>query len=190
MSNSYNNTNSVSNPDIQSLAGSSSGGANSWRIRGFSTINGSRGNGWSTNAPIGTQGAQFTGSTFGYYKIKVSFDVYATADAEANLQVQYSTDGSHWFNANIASAASGVIATNTSSASTVNGTYIQVGQRLEQPGHGGFERPLWRGQRRQLRHPYSQCFHGNGLCGHDRGHLQQHLRKLDAGQCGDPGPDH
>ena len=126
MNNSYNNTNSISNPDIQSLAGSSSGGANSWRIRGFSTIAGSRGNGWSTNAPIGTQGAQFTGSTFGYYKIKVSFDVYATADAEANLQVQYSTDGSHWFNANIASAAAGVIATNTTSASTVNGTYLQL----------------------------------------------------------------
>ena len=40
MNNSYNNTNSVSNPDIQSLAGSSSGGANSWRIRGFSTSTG------------------------------------------------------------------------------------------------------------------------------------------------------
>ena len=33
---------------------------------------------------------------------------------------------STWFNANIASAASGVIATNTTSASTVNGTYIQL----------------------------------------------------------------
>lgn len=126
MNNSYNNTNSLSNPDIQSLTGSSSGGGNSWRVRGFSNISGSRGNGWSTNAPIGTQGAQFTGSTFGYYKIKVSFDVYATADAEANLQVQYSTDGSHWFNANIASAARGVIATNTASASTVNGTFLQL----------------------------------------------------------------
>jgi hypothetical protein len=126
MNNSYNNTNSISNPDIQSLAGSSSGGANGWRIRGFSTVAGSRGNGWSTNAPIGTQGAQFAGSTLGYYKIKVSFDVYATADAEGNLQAQYSTDGSHWFNANIISAASGVIATNTASASTVNGTYLQL----------------------------------------------------------------
>jgi len=126
MNNSYNNTNSISNPDIQSLAGSSSGGANCWRIRGFSTINGSRGNGWSTNAPLGTQGALFAGSTFGYYKIKVSFDVYATADAEANLQVQYTTDGSHWFNANIASAASGTIATNTTSPSTVSGTYIRL----------------------------------------------------------------
>src|SRR5215467_10248585 len=126
MNNSYNNTNSVSNPDIQSLAGSSSGGPNSWRVRGFSTNTGLRGNGWSTNAPIGTQGAQFTGSTVGYYKIKVSFDIYATADAEANLQVQYSTDGTNWFNANIASATAGVIATNTSSANTVNGTYIKL----------------------------------------------------------------
>ncbi|MGH7967745.1 MAG: hemoblobin-interacting domain-containing protein, partial [Limisphaerales bacterium] len=126
MDNSYNNTNSLSNPDIQSLAGSSSGGPNSWRIRGFSNISGSRGNGWSTNAPVGTQGAQFTGSTFGYYKVQVAFDVYATADAEANLQVQYSTDGIHWFNANITSADSGVIATNTTSPDTVNGTYLQL----------------------------------------------------------------
>jgi len=126
MSNNYNNTNSISNPDIQALAGSSSGGANSWRIRGYSTINGSRGNGWSTSAPIGTQGAQFAGSTFGYYRIKVSFDVNATLDAEANLQVQYTTDGTHWFNANIVSAAAGIIATNTSSANTVTGTYIKL----------------------------------------------------------------
>src|SRR5215831_683410 len=62
MANLFNNTNSVSNPDIQSLAGSSSGGPNSWRIRGFSSINGSQGNGWSTAAAIGTQGAQFAAS--------------------------------------------------------------------------------------------------------------------------------
>ncbi len=126
MSNNYQKTNSVSTPDVQSLAGGSSGGANSWRIRGFSSVAGSGGNGWSTNAPIGTQGAQFAGSTFGYYKIKVSFDVYATADAEANLQVQYTTDGVTWFNADIASAAAGVIATNITSSSTVNGTYIKL----------------------------------------------------------------
>src|SRR5215467_9780138 len=72
MNNSYNNTNSISNPDVQSLAGSSSGGPNSWRIRGFSTIAGSEGNGWSSSAPIGTQGAEFSGSTFGYYRIKAS----------------------------------------------------------------------------------------------------------------------
>src|SRR6516162_555785 len=56
MGNSYNSTNSVSNPDVQSLSGSSTGGANSWRIRGYSTQANQGGNGWSTNAPIGTQG--------------------------------------------------------------------------------------------------------------------------------------
>ena len=55
-----------------------------------------------------------------------SFDVYATADAEANLQVQYSTDGKTWFNANVGSAASGLIATNTTSSNTVSGTYIRL----------------------------------------------------------------
>jgi len=34
MGNSFNHTNSISNPDVQSLPGSSSGGPNSWRIRG------------------------------------------------------------------------------------------------------------------------------------------------------------
>ncbi len=125
MNNTYNGTNSLSNPDVQSLAGSSSGGANSWRIRGFSTIAGNRGNGWSTSAPIGTQGAQFSGSTFGYYKIKISFDVYATSDAEAGLQVQYTTDGSTWNNAAVTSVGSGaVIQNNAVSSATTNATVV------------------------------------------------------------------
>ena len=115
LGNPYNNTNSISNPDVQSLAGSSTdpSGPNSWRIRGAGTApNG--GNGWSTNAPIGTQGAKFAGSTAGYYKIKVSFDVYATPDAEANLQVQYTTEGTIWQNATITSVGTlAVIASNT-----------------------------------------------------------------------------
>ncbi len=128
MNNSYNNTNSLSNPDVTSLAGSSAGGPQSWRIRGSSTVAGSRGNGWSTNAPTGTQGAQFSGSTFGYYRIQVSFDVYATADAEANLQVQYTTDGSTWINATIASVGtSGTITNNTDPVQgTVVGSYVQL----------------------------------------------------------------
>jgi hypothetical protein len=129
MNNTYNNTNSVSNPDIQSLTGSSTGtaGPNSWRIRGFSTAAGSRGNGWSTNAPIGTQGAQFTSSTFGYHQIVVSFDVNATADAEANLKVQYTMNGSNWVNATITSVGSGgTIQNNTTSANTVFGSYVQL----------------------------------------------------------------
>src|ERR1039457_203956 len=106
----------LNNPDIQSLAGSSSDGANSWRI----------GNGWSTNASIGTQGAKFAASTFGYYKIRVSFDVNATADAEANLQVQYTTEGTIWKNATITSVGTlGVIANNSSTSnSTVVGSYV------------------------------------------------------------------
>jgi hypothetical protein len=129
MGNAYNNTNSISNPDVQSLSGSSSGGANGWRIRGSGSAP-FGGDGWSTNAPVGTQGAQFSGSTFGYYKINVSFDVYATADAEANLQVQYTTDasGTNWHNANITSGGtSGIINTNTDpTQGLVLGTYVTL----------------------------------------------------------------
>src|SRR5262245_29456995 len=67
MDNSYNGTNSVSNPDIQSLSGSSTDPLNPlcWRIRGSGTDpNG--GNGWSTEAPVGSQGAKFAASTAGY----------------------------------------------------------------------------------------------------------------------------
>ena len=125
--NSYNSTNSVSNPDVYAAAaGSSAGAANAWRVRGSSTVAGSHGNGWSSSAPLGTQGAQFTGSTFGYNKVVVSFDVYATADAEANLQVQYSTDGTHWNNATITAAGSDVIGNNTASANTVAGSYVTL----------------------------------------------------------------
>lgn len=124
LSNSYNNTNSTSNPDIEALAGSSSGGPNAWRIRGAGAApNG--GNGWSTSAPVGTQGAQFAASTAGYYRILVSFDVYATPDAEANLQVQYTTEGSIWHNATITSVGTlGVIANNTATNATVMGSYV------------------------------------------------------------------
>lgn len=126
MGNAYNKTNSVSNPDVQSLAGSSAGGANSWRIRGSGAAP-FGGNGWSTNAAIGAQGAQFAGSTFGFYKIGVSFDVYATADAEANLQVQYTTDGSTWNTANIASVGTlGTLVTNTADPGTVLGPYVKL----------------------------------------------------------------
>jgi len=130
MANTYNNTNSLSNPDVQSLTGSSTGTTepNGWRIRGNSATPGNRGNGWSTNAPIGTQGAQFTGSTFGYHQIVVSFDVNATTDAEANLQVQYTMNGSNWVNATITSVGSSgaTIQINTSSANTVLGSYVQL----------------------------------------------------------------
>ncbi|HEY4414858.1 MAG TPA: hemoblobin-interacting domain-containing protein [Verrucomicrobiae bacterium] len=111
-----------SNPDIQSLSGSSAGGPNSWRVRGT----GAGGIGWSTNAATGTQGAQFSGSTVGYYQIRVSFDVYATVDAEAALQVQYTTEGSIWHNATITSAGTlGILASNNITTNgLVNGSYL------------------------------------------------------------------
>ena len=86
------------NPGIVSLTGSSSGGPNSWR---FSATGGS--DGWTANAAVGSQGARFAASTFGYYQIRVSFDVHATTDAEAYLQVQYTTDSHIWNNATITS---------------------------------------------------------------------------------------
>ena len=129
LSNAYNHTNSVSNPDVYvAAAGTSTGGANAWRVRASSSAAGVHGNGWSTNAPLGTQGAQFSGSTFGYNKVTVALDVYATADAEAKLQVQYSLDasGTNWFNATITSAGTDVIGNNTSSANTVTGSYVTL----------------------------------------------------------------
>jgi hypothetical protein len=126
MGNSYNNTNSLSHPDIVLLTGS-----NGWRIRGFDPLGANNGGGWSTNAPIGTQGAQFAGSTLGYYKVNFSFDVYATTDAEANLVAQYSTDGgTTWFNAMITSV--GTVGTTVidnssgSDANSVQAAYVKL----------------------------------------------------------------
>lgn len=112
------------NPSIVAApAGSASGDANSWQ---FNATGGS--DGWNTGAAIGAQGAQFAASTVGYYQIQVSFDVYATTNAESALQVQYTTGDSIWYNANITSVGSGaVIATNTISTNDlVVGTYVTL----------------------------------------------------------------
>ena len=93
----------ASSPSVVSLAGSSAGGPNSWQLSG-----------WSTNAAIGAQGANFAASTLGFYQIQVSFDVYAQPGSEAALLVQYSQDGVLWQNANVTAAGSaGLLATNT-----------------------------------------------------------------------------
>jgi hypothetical protein len=129
MANSYNNTNSLSNPIIVSLAGSSSGGPNAWQISGNGAApNG--GNGWSTNAPIGTQGAKFSTSTYGYYRAMLSFDVNVPSTGEANLQVQYTTEGTIWTTATnivVAAGSSALIETNTTSTNTV-GVYVKLAQ--------------------------------------------------------------
>jgi hypothetical protein len=98
-------------PDVVSLAGSSTGGANAW---GVGTNTGGATVGWSTNAAIGSQGAKFAASTLSYYQIQVSFDIYAQTNSEAAVLVQYSQDGLLWQNANItAPGSAGILATNT-----------------------------------------------------------------------------
>jgi len=139
MTNSYNSTSSLTYDDI--VAGVTTGtkpdtGANGqadaslmWRIRGGTVSAGGTPNGWSSQAPIGTQGAQFAASTVGYSgPITVSFDWYATTQGEANLQLQYTTDGVNYQNLAInigANANAGLQSlTNSTSANTVTGAYI------------------------------------------------------------------
>jgi len=123
--NSYNSTTSISSPDIiADVAGNSTGsGLNDWRLRGQSP-----GNGWSTQAPIGTQGAEFSASTVGFTGIVLTFDISTTKQAEANLEVLYTTDGSIWNNATLsyAGANTATVLNNTSSTNTVMGSYIQM----------------------------------------------------------------
>jgi uncharacterized protein (TIGR03437 family) len=99
-----------------------------WRVRAQAGSAGAA-NGWSSLAPIGAQGVQFNVSTVGYSNIVVSFDWYATNQGEANLQVQYTTDGTTWKNVPLSSSGSiGGLAflTNTTSANTVKGAYVSI----------------------------------------------------------------
>ena len=99
-----------------------------WRIVGT--------NGWNYAAPIGTQGAQFSASTVGMSNIALTFDIDITAQGEANLQVQYTTNGTTWNNTpaadftslGIVNAADGIFAadTNTTSSNTVTGGYLSA----------------------------------------------------------------
>jgi hypothetical protein len=98
-----------------------------WRVRAQAGSNGAA-NGWSSAAPIGTQGAVFAASTAGYNSINVSFDWYTTTQGEANLQAEYTTDGVNWINAPInigVNASLGLaVLNNSTSANTVFGSYI------------------------------------------------------------------
>jgi hypothetical protein len=64
-----------------------------WRVRAQLA-----GNGWSTNAPVGTQGIQINADTTGFTNISVAFDWYLTKRGEANMQLEYTTNGSTWIN--------------------------------------------------------------------------------------------
>ena len=108
------------------------GGVNTqWRIRGGdgAASPGTATNAWSSTTPIGSQGAQFLSSTVGYNNIRVSFDWSPTGQGEGKLQVQYTLNGSIYFNvpANLFTATGGTMAlTNTTSANTVMGGYLQA----------------------------------------------------------------
>src|SRR5580658_5531395 len=87
-----------------------------WRVRAQAGTAGAA-NGWSSAAPIGTQGAMFAASTEGYANITVSFDWYATNQGEGKLQLLYTTDGTTWHNValNPGSAAGLALLNNTTS---------------------------------------------------------------------------
>jgi len=96
-----------------------------WRVRGQKS-----GNGWSSTAPIGAQGAQFSVDTSAFTGIQVAFDWYATTQGDANLQLQYTTDGTTWHNVAITipnAAAQGLALvdnTSGSDANSVPGFYV------------------------------------------------------------------
>ena len=99
-----------------------------WRVRAQTGASGAA-NGWSSLAPIGTQGAMFAASTVGYNNITVSFDWYATNQGEGKLQLAYTLDGSTWHNVPLRLAGSDAglaLLNNSSSANTVNGWYVSI----------------------------------------------------------------
>ena len=102
MTNTYTESNgnnvSTTADDIITDTDSTIGNENVWRIRGGAPT---AGNGWSTNAPQYTQGAQFDTTTAGYSSVILSFNWAATAQGVQNLQVQYNTNvnnASGWTN--------------------------------------------------------------------------------------------
>ena len=107
-----------------------------WRLRG------APGNGWLSTQPIGSQGAEFDVDTTSYTNILISFDIEFTAQSEAKMCVEYTTDS--WATTNVANSLAYAldptyIMTNTPaftspglnlagnatySANTVNGTLL------------------------------------------------------------------
>ena len=124
----------VNDPDVL-LGVSSDTGANgvanltqTWRIRGQAGSSGAA-NGWSSAAPIGTQGAQFYADTTGFNGIQVSFDWYATTQGEANMQFLYTVNGGTiWQNLALTLGGSDtglqVLSNSGSDVNTVTGSYV------------------------------------------------------------------
>jgi hypothetical protein len=128
---------------LQGVTGDTGNNANAnvsqiWRVRAQAGPAGAA-NGWSSLAPIGTQGAAFAASTAGFTGINVSFDWYATNQGEANLQLEYTTDGVTFHNLPITLGPSdGALAvlTNSSSPNTVMGSYVSCAPNAQNPAGG------------------------------------------------------
>ena len=109
---------------------------NIWRVRAQAAAGGGAANGWSSQAPIGTQGAVFAESTVGFTAINVSFDWYATNRGESNMQLEYTTDGTTFHNIPIvipaADATTLTLVNNSADTDTnsVAGFYVSI-----QPNH-------------------------------------------------------
>lgn len=84
----------------------------SWRVRGGPVPGGGNANGWSSQAPQYTQGAQFNVSTVGFTGIRVSFDLQTTTQGPRNWQLQYTVDGTGWINAGAVGTSIGADAWN------------------------------------------------------------------------------
>ena len=111
---------------------------NEWRIRGGdgTASPGAGSNAWSSNAPIGSQGAQFLTSTVGLLGITVSFDWSPTGQGEGKLQLEYTLNATAtsptYFNVPAAlftstgtgTSGGATAMTNTTSANTVMGGYL------------------------------------------------------------------
>jgi hypothetical protein len=101
-----------------------------WKVRGHSSAS-SNNNGWNSAAAIATQGAQFAVSTVGDGTVSVSFDWYPSTTSEAKMLIQYTTNGTTYINAtaaeiSIPTSATLAVDTNTTSANTVLGAYIDT----------------------------------------------------------------
>jgi hypothetical protein len=109
-----------------------------WRVRG----QGSGDNGWSSNAPVCTQGMQINVDTSGYQNLTVGFDWYLTTQAEANMCAQYTTDGTHWSNVVLSVPAADIsagltVVDNTTGSDTDSVTNMYVSDNVLLNPNGG-----------------------------------------------------
>jgi hypothetical protein len=111
---------------------------NTWRVRAQAGSNGAA-NGWSSLAPIATQGAVFAVNPGAVTSVAISFDWYATTQGEANLELEYTTNGTDFINVPLTLSGSdtglvvmtgNAIDTNTTPGSYVSDNILNPGEAL------------------------------------------------------------